>query len=542
MSVLESKKVNPNLIAVGFLEYYYNLINSQAANLYQMYTKNATLNHSLKPFKKFENVKGIDNIKEFWNKSELRGAKFMIQTIDVEEVDEKSILLSCTGEFALPDPLDEDTPSQRFVHTFILFSENYSRYDVINEMLRIIPDIDDEEDEEDDDDGKLEESKEVEKVKSKDKIEPKVETTPEAPKEESKLSVAPTSNGSVTSNNKKSIEETEDQVFTPKENSKESTPETAPEVEEEKSSTPAQLKKLPDLPSTPAKPPTSAQSTPSTTPASIPPKPTKPFSWADAASANAKKVVKSTELADSAFSGIASSANGHASSSAITTTALVPVPSAAAAAAADKTVPTDKATSAVDFTTVPTSPATTTSKSEKKDSKTNTKNGSNTSSSSGLSKSVNGDDNTEEGLLSKKLKKSFINKKGEAVYPIYIKGVERGITQQELISALEKKFGKVDSCKIESFIALVDFTEHQSQIDAIKVGTLKVKNTTIRLEPRVSKKESKSTGNGNGNGNKSDNNNNNNSNNNNNKKKKKNDKHNGSHIVNDSDGFQKVVK
>ncbi|OWB75871.1 hypothetical protein B5S32_g18 [[Candida] boidinii] len=540
MSVLESKKVNPNLIAVGFLEYYYNLINSQAANLYQMYTKNATLNHSLKPFKKFENVKGIDNIKEFWNKSELRGAKFMIQTIDVEEVDEKSILLSCTGEFALPDPLDEDTPSQRFVHTFILFSENYSRYDVINEMLRIIPDIDDEEDEEDDDDGKLEESKEVEKVESKDKIEPKVETTPEAPKEESKLSVAPTSNGSVTSNNKKSIEETEDQVFTPKENSKESTPETAPEVEEEKSSTPAQLKKLPDLPSTPAKPPTSAQSTPSTTPASIPPKPTKPFSWADAASANAKKVVKSTELADSASSGIASSANGHASSSAITTAA--PVPSAAAAAAADKTVPTDKATSAVDFTTVPTSSATTTSKSEKKDSKTNTKNGSNASSSSGLSKSANGDDNTEEGLLSKKLKKSFINKKGEAVYPIYIKGVERGITQQELISALEKKFGKVDSCKIESFIALVDFTEHQSQIDAIKVGTLKVKNTTIRLEPRVSKKESKSTGNGNGNGNKSDNNNNNNSNNNNNKKKKKNDKHNGSHIVNDSDGFQKVVK
>ncbi|OWB70467.1 hypothetical protein B5S31_g145 [[Candida] boidinii] len=539
MSVLESKKVNPNLIAVGFLEYYYNLINSQAANLYQMYTKNATLNHSLKPFKKFENVKGIDNIKEFWNKSELRGAKFMIQTIDVEEVDEKSILLSCTGEFALPDPLDEDTPSQRFVHTFILFSENYSRYDVINEMLRIIPDIDDEEDEEDDDDGKLEESKEVEKVESKDKIEPKVETTPEAPKEESKLSVAPTSNGSVTSNNKKSIEETEDQVFTPKENSKESTPETAPEVEEEKSSTPAQLKKLPDLPSTPAKPPTSAQSTPSTTPASIPPKPTKPFSWADAASANAKKVVKSTELADSASSGIASSANGHASSSAITTAA--PVPSAAAAAA-DKTVPTDKATSAVDFTTVPTSSATTTSKSEKKDSKTNTKNGSNASSSSGLSKSANGDDNTEEGLLSKKLKKSFINKKGEAVYPIYIKGVERGITQQELISALEKKFGKVDSCKIESFIALVDFTEHQSQIDAIKVGTLKVKNTTIRLEPRVSKKESKSTGNGNGNGNKSDNNNNNNSNNNNNKKKKKNDKHNGSHIVNDSDGFQKVVK
>ncbi|OWB58339.1 hypothetical protein B5S28_g4360 [[Candida] boidinii] len=539
MSVLESKKVNPNLIAVGFLEYYYNLINSQAANLYQMYTKNATLNHSLKPFKKFENVKGIDNIKEFWNKSELRGAKFMIQTIDVEEVDEKSILLSCTGEFALPDPLDEDTPSQRFVHTFILFSENYSRYDVINEMLRIIPDIDDEEDEEDDDDGKLEESKEVEKVESKDKIEPKVETTPEAPKEESKLSVAPTSNGSVTSNNKKSIEETEDQVFTPKENSKESTPETAPEVEEEKTSTPAQLKKLPDLPSTPAKPPTSAQSTPSTTPASIPPKPTKPFSWADAASANAKKVVKSTELADSASSGIASSANGHASSSAITTAA--PVPSAAAAAA-DKTVPTDKATSAVDFTTVPTSSATTTSKSEKKDSKTNTKNGSNASSSSGLSKSANGDDNTEEGLLSKKLKKSFINKKGEAVYPIYIKGVERGITQQELISALEKKFGKVDSCKIESFIALVDFTEHQSQIDAIKVGTLKVKNTTIRLEPRVSKKESKSTGNGNGNGNKSDNNNNNNSNNNNNKKKKKNDKHNGSHIVNDSDGFQKVVK
>lgn len=539
MSVLESKKVNPNLIAVGFLEYYYNLINSQAANLYQMYTKNATLNHSLKPFKKFENVKGIDNIKEFWNKSELRGAKFMIQTIDVEEVDEKSILLSCTGEFALPDPLDEDTPSQRFVHTFILFSENYSRYDVINEMLRIIPDIDDEEDEEDDDDGKLEESKEVEKVESKDKIEPKVETTPEAPKEESKLSVAPTSNGPVTSNNKKSIEETEDQVFTPKENSKESTPETAPEVEEEKSSTPAQLKKLPDLPSTPAKPPTSAQSTPSTTPASIPPKPTKPFSWADAASANAKKVVKSTELADSASSGIASSANGHASSSAITTAA--PVPSAAAATA-DKTVPTDKATSAVDFTTVPTSSATTTSKSEKKDSKTNTKNGSNASSSSGLSKSANGDDNTEEGLLSKKLKKSFINKKGEAVYPIYIKGVERGITQQELISALEKKFGKVDSCKIESFIALVDFTEHQSQIDAIKVGTLKVKNTTIRLEPRVSKKESKSTGNGNGNGNKSDNNNNNNSNNNNNKKKKKNDKHNGSHIVNDSDGFQKVVK
>ncbi|OWB83051.1 hypothetical protein B5S33_g1680 [[Candida] boidinii] len=538
MSVLESKKVNPNLIAVGFLEYYYNLINSQAANLYQMYTKNATLNHSLKAFKKFENVKGIDNIKKFWNNSELRGAKFMIQTIDVEEVDEKSILLSCTGEFALPDPLDEDTPSQRFVHTFILFSENNSRYDVINEMLRVIPDIDDEDDEEDDSDGKIEESKEVEKVEAKDEIKTKAETIePEGSKQKPKFSVAPAANGSVASTNKKSIEETEDQLFTSKETSKESTPETAPEVEEEKtSSTPPQLKKLPDLPSTPAKPPTSAQQTPSKTPATIPPKPAKPFSWADAASANAKKAVKATESTDptsSASSINVTSANGHATTAAATT------------AVADKAA----LTSAAESLAVPApSSLAASSKSEKKDSKNNTKNGSNASSSSGLGKSVNGDDNTEEGLLSKKLKKSFINKKGEAVYPIYIKGVERGITQQELISALEKKFGKVDSCKIESFIALVDFTEHQSQIDAIKVGTLKVKNTTIRLEPRVSKKESKSSGNGNsnnnhGNGNKSDNNNNNNnSNNNNNKKKKKNDKHNGSHIVNDSDGFQKVVK
>ncbi|ODV85111.1 hypothetical protein CANARDRAFT_179992, partial [[Candida] arabinofermentans NRRL YB-2248] len=138
-------------------------------------------------------------------------------------------------------------------------------------------------------------------------------------------------------------------------------------------------------------------------------------------------------------------------------------------------------------------------------------------------KEVKKEEEEEDPLLSvRKHKLQFLNKKGQAAYPIYIKGIEEDITFDELVKNLESNFGKVDSCKIERAIALVDFVDAEAQKKSIKTGVMKIRGVEIKLEPR-SKRDGASGGA---------------------KKNRKGGKHhgNGSVVVNDNDGFKKVVK
>ncbi|KAH3670686.1 hypothetical protein OGAPHI_001201 [Ogataea philodendri] len=137
---------DPNRVAIAFIEYYYNLVHSGTENLYQVYAKGATLRHA--DFRdpvggEAIGVEGGEQIREYWGRSALAGAKVMIQTIEATKSFQESILIVCVGEL-VPGPVHDTEPvAFRFSHTFLLVpTVKRSVYDVYSDVLAFVPDVD----------------------------------------------------------------------------------------------------------------------------------------------------------------------------------------------------------------------------------------------------------------------------------------------------------------------------------------------------------------------------------------------------------------
>ncbi|CDK28734.1 unnamed protein product [Kuraishia capsulata CBS 1993] len=143
MSVPEKSGADPNAIAYAFVNHYYTRMNAKDPKLSSIYQLNAVLTHSdpTDSFKAAVSVSGNKGIQEYLAKTPLAGCKVMISTVDVQPSFQDSILVICYGELALDD---ETSPAYKFVQTFVLVSSKPGVYDIFNDVLRFIPDVDDE--------------------------------------------------------------------------------------------------------------------------------------------------------------------------------------------------------------------------------------------------------------------------------------------------------------------------------------------------------------------------------------------------------------
>ncbi|KAG7751440.1 hypothetical protein KL911_001412 [Ogataea haglerorum] len=137
---------DPNRVAIAFIEYYYNLIHSGTENLYQLYSQNAVLRHGDYKAPLSADVvaaEGPAEIKAHWAKSKLAGSKVMIQSIDASKSFQESILIVCVGELAPKSSHDTESVAYKFVQTFLLVpTVKRSVYDVYNDVLNFLPDVD----------------------------------------------------------------------------------------------------------------------------------------------------------------------------------------------------------------------------------------------------------------------------------------------------------------------------------------------------------------------------------------------------------------
>ncbi|KAI0463118.1 hypothetical protein LJB42_003135 [Komagataella kurtzmanii] len=389
-------------IAYAFIKYYYSILNSDTKNLNKLYTIDGSLTHSnqTEPFKPAQKVQGNEKIKDYYSNSVLEGASVMISTIDVQKSFNESILIVCFGEMSLKEN-GELSPAHKFVQTFVLVPTKQDIYDLSNDLLRFIPDVDDE-------------------IPATE-----AENTEEVDEAKTETATEESTNGEV-----EVAEEKPDGVFSPKIDTKASTPETVDE--EPKTATESET-------------PTETQ------------KPEKP------------KETEKTEKTEKAESD-ASDATTKKSE----TVSLNPKP----LSWADKLKSDDKSSNASSTRVIVHQKDTKDSKKPKK-STTNHNNTNDKETETTESQSNGtGNKNTKKKVASAK-------KNNSDFYPIYIKGIEKDVTEKDLTQALQKAFGKVETCKIDRLIALVDFAEASSQKNAIQAKTIEVKGHVIKLEPRT---------------------------------------------------------
>ncbi|SCU77495.1 LANO_0A00518g1_1 [Lachancea nothofagi CBS 11611] len=89
---------------------------------------------------------------------------------------------------------------------------------------------------------------------------------------------------------------------------------------------------------------------------------------------------------------------------------------------------------------------------------------------------------------SKSLKKkqfNLVNKDG--FYPVYVKGTG-GVTDEQLVKALESEFGVVKKISSQETFAVIDFEDQRWQTEAIERGTLKINNIEVHMEPKTIRK------------------------------------------------------
>ncbi|SCU77297.1 LAMI_0A00584g1_1 [Lachancea mirantina] len=79
----------------------------------------------------------------------------------------------------------------------------------------------------------------------------------------------------------------------------------------------------------------------------------------------------------------------------------------------------------------------------------------------------------------------YVNKDG--FYPVYVRGTG-GVTDEQLVKALEKEFGIVRKISSQETFAVVDFEDQQCQTDAIERGVLRINNVDVHMEPKTVRK------------------------------------------------------
>ncbi|SCU92246.1 LADA_0F15368g1_1 [Lachancea dasiensis] len=85
----------------------------------------------------------------------------------------------------------------------------------------------------------------------------------------------------------------------------------------------------------------------------------------------------------------------------------------------------------------------------------------------------------------KKKQFNLVNRDG--FYPIYVKGTG-GVTDDQLVRALEIEFGVVKRISSQETFAVIDFEDQRCQTEAIERGTLKVNNVEVHMEPKTVRK------------------------------------------------------
>lgn len=423
--VLDDFERDPNRISVAFVTYYYNLLNSNHTKLYQVYHKDAILRHNdfKNPFSsEAKDIIGIDKIREHWLDSPFGGAKVMIQSIESTNSFHDSILIVAVGELALKG--DENESSYKFVQTFVLVPmEGKDVYDVYNDVLTFVPDVDYE---------YVEEDEQKEKSGEEVQVSKELDTKPI---EESKQEFAetheipePAKEQEVEEGGKKEKrgrevegekhEEKHEEKLTDKE-----VDSTAVDDVDEAEKVGESLEKASTVR---AKKPVA------------PLKPTTGLSWA----------------------------NQIASSAAATATAAIKPPTAASAHVVVK------------------------AKKDASPSPSGSKKGSRKREGRRHHHQESDSDDGFERVGGNDVKKnsrqnSLVNKKGQTVYPIYVKGIDKDTNEGALVKALENAFGRIDSCRMERNAAYVDFVERDPQKRALSRHLFRLGNIEIKLEPRL---------------------------------------------------------
>lgn len=168
-------------VTYSFVSFYYGKLHENPTELYQAYTKDATLTHSKIPSNnndqeiinksiEFEQVSSIQEIEKFYSKSNIKNCKIRVSSIDYQAVSlNNSVLISIIGELALTD----ESPVYRFTQSFILVPGKVANaYDISNDIFRLIPD----------DDFELNQDEEIAVVEEKPKVEQEVQLEDETPK------------------------------------------------------------------------------------------------------------------------------------------------------------------------------------------------------------------------------------------------------------------------------------------------------------------------------------------------------------------------
>lgn len=182
-------------VTYSFVNFYYTKLHESPTELYHAYTKDATLTHSKIPSNneeqeiinksiEFEQVSSVQEIEQFYAKSNIKNCKIRVSSIDYQTVAlNNSVLISIIGELALTD----ESPVYRFTQSFILVpSKVANAYDISNDILRLIPDDDFELNQEDavEEDVKVEEPPNKAQEEKVEDLKPNGEVKLEAPKEE----------------------------------------------------------------------------------------------------------------------------------------------------------------------------------------------------------------------------------------------------------------------------------------------------------------------------------------------------------------------
>ncbi|KAM3165602.1 NTF2 domain-containing protein [Lachancea thermotolerans] len=84
----------------------------------------------------------------------------------------------------------------------------------------------------------------------------------------------------------------------------------------------------------------------------------------------------------------------------------------------------------------------------------------------------------------------YVNKDG--FYPVYVRGTG-GVSDEQLVRALESEFGTVRKISSQETFAVIDFEDQRCQTEAIERGVLRINNVEVHMEPKTVRKANAST-------------------------------------------------
>ena len=80
-----------------------------------------------------------------------------------------------------------------------------------------------------------------------------------------------------------------------------------------------------------------------------------------------------------------------------------------------------------------------------------------------------------------------MNKKGQTVYPIYLKYIDKDSTEEGITKVLETYFGQVDSLRIDKAGAYVNFVHKDSQKRSLAKNAIKINGNEVKIEAKLRK-------------------------------------------------------